>query len=97
MLNDDSGNRPKEPAPPPPAEQPDRAGPEPEPTPAAVRFRACRWSVRGDGPEHCSNPDVLPYAGRSGFNPEAWCLDCAFYKPRRKASKQRRDDDDYPY
>ena len=92
MRTDD--RRPREPA---PAEQPGRARPEPEPTPAVVRFRACRWSVQGDGPEYCSNPDVLPYAGKRGFNPEAWCLDCAFYKLRRKAPRRQRPEDDYPY
>ena len=99
MWIDDSGNRPKAPAPDWTEEQPARAGTavEPEPTPAENRFRTCRWSVREDGPEYCSNPDVLPYAGKGGFNPEAWCLDCALYKLRRKAPKRRRVDDDYPY
>jgi hypothetical protein len=30
---------------------------------------------------------VLPFAGRSGFVPEAWCPECAFYKVKRKATR----------
>ena len=69
---------------------------EPEPTPAETRFQSCRWSVADDGPPYCANPEVLPYAGKGGFNAESWCLDCALYKLRRKASKRRRRDD-FPY
>ncbi len=96
MWSDDSG-RPKEPAPARTEKQPARTTDEPEPTPAAARFQKCRWSVTEDEQEYCSNPDVLPYAGKGGFTPEAWCLDCALYKLRRKARKPRRVDDDYPY
>ena len=70
---------------------------EPEPTPAEARFRRCRWSVSEDVPAYCSNPEVLPYAGKGGFNAESWCPDCALYKVRRKAPKRRRLDDDYLY
>jgi hypothetical protein len=98
MSTDDS-SRPREPAPARTAEP--RTGTptaaEPEPTPAETRFGKCRWSVQEDEQEYCSNPDVLPYAGKSGFNPEAWCLDCTLYKLRRKAQKRRPVDDDYPY
>lgn len=109
MRIDDSGVRPEAPAPartlpesPAPArtlEEPDSTLPdaEPEPTPAETRFRSCRWSVTESGPEYCSNPEVLPYAGKGGFSAESWCLDCAFFKVRRKAPKRRRVDDDYPY
>jgi len=34
-------------------------------------------------------------AGTNSFDPEAWCLDCAFYKLRRTPKK--RDPDDYRY
>jgi hypothetical protein len=37
---------------------------------------------------------VLPIAGTS-FNPEAWCLDCTFYKLRRTPKK--RNPDEYRY
>ncbi len=63
------------------------------PTPAEARFQSCRWSVGEDGPAYCSNPEVLPYAGKGGFNAESWCPDCTLYKVRRKATKRRRDDD----
>lgn len=99
MRTDDSSDPPREPAPA-SATDPDARTPraaEPEPTPAEVRFRACRWSARAAGQEYCSNPEVLPYAGKGGFNAEAWCLDCTFYKLRRKAPKPRRPDDDYRY
>ena len=59
----------------------------PEPTPAEARFQSCR----------CSNPEVLPYAGKGGFNADSWCPDCALYKVRRKAPKRRQLDDDYLY
>ena len=95
MRIDDSSRRPEEPTPASTVESPAPA--EPEPTPAEARFGKCRWSVRDDGPEYCSNPEVLPYAGKGGFSPGAWCLDCALFKPRRKAPKRRRVDDDYPY
>jgi hypothetical protein len=34
-------------------------------------------------------------AGTVGFNPEAWCPDCTFYKLRRTPKK--RDPDEYRY
>lgn len=66
----------------------------PGPTSAAVtRFRSCRWHDQVEGAaEYCSHGEVLPYAGKNGFNAEAWCSDCAFFKVRRKV--RRRDDDD---
>lgn len=70
---------------------------EPEPTPAEARFQSCRWSVSESGPAYCLNPEVLPYAGKSGFNADSWCPDCALYKVRRKAPKRRQLDDDYLY
>ncbi len=53
-------------------------------SPAVERFRACRWRrPPEDGPECCTHRDVLPIAGASGFNPEAWCPDCEYFKARR--------------
>ena len=101
MRIDDSSSRPIDPPPASttvesPAPTPLTA--EPEPTPAEARFGTCRWSVTEAEQEYCSNPDVLPYAGKGGFKAEAWCLDCALHKLRRKAPKRRRiEDDDYPY
>ena len=38
---------------------------------------------------------MLPLAGTSGFDPQAWCPDCTFYKLRRTPKK--RSPDDYTY
>jgi hypothetical protein len=66
-------------------------------SPAVVRFRSCRWRVLEDEgiSAHCSHRDVLPFAGTSGFNPEAWCPDCEFYKLRRTPKKHRPQPDLY--
>ena len=80
--------------PPPPTPEP---VPEALPASAAVaRFKSCRWRrPPEDGPECCGHRDVLPMAGAAGFDPEAWCPDCAFYKLRRTPKK--RDPNDYRY
>jgi hypothetical protein len=63
---------------------------------AVARFKSCRWRrPPEDGPECCGHRDVLPIAGASGFDPEAWCPDCTFYKLRRTPKK--RSPDDYRY
>jgi hypothetical protein len=52
---------------------------------AVERFRSCRWRKPpedGDA-ECCTHRDVLPLTGTHGFDPEAWCGDCAFFKLRR--------------
>ncbi len=65
-------------------------------SPAVTRFKSCRWRRPPDeGPECCGHRDVLPIAGTSGFDPEAWCPDCTFYKLRRTPKK--RSPDDYRY
>lgn len=62
---------------------------------ATIKFKSCRWRrPPEDGPECCGHRDVLPIAGTS-FNPEAWCLDCAFFKLRRTPKK--RNPEDYRY
>jgi hypothetical protein len=67
------------------------------PTPALARFQSCRWQAKPDhATPYCSHRDVQPYAGTTGFNAEAWCPECEFYKLRRTARKPRRDDD-YDY
>ncbi|HJZ77418.1 MAG TPA: hypothetical protein VKE51_37060 [Vicinamibacterales bacterium] len=73
----------------------------PPPTPAAtqpvetpssaavIKFKSCRWRrPPEDGPECCGHRDVLPMAGATGFDPEAWCPDCTFYKLRRTPKKR---------
>lgn len=65
-------------------------------TAAQAKFKSCRWRRPPDeGPECCGHRDVLPIAGTSGFDPEAWCPDCTFYKLRRTPKK--RDPNDYRY
>ena len=65
-------------------EPPDRDGA------AAGRFESCRWRATQDsgGAAYCTHRDVLPYAGMNGFNPQAWCPDCAFFKMRRGTRKR---------
>jgi hypothetical protein len=63
---------------------------------AVARFKSCRWRrPPEEGPECCGHRDVLPMAGTSGFDPEAWCPDCTFYKLRRTPKK--REPQDYRY
>ena len=67
-----------------------------EASPAVARFKSCRWRrPPEEGPECCGHRDVLPMAGTSGFDPEAWCPDCTFYKLRRTPKK--REPQDYRY
>jgi hypothetical protein len=63
---------------------------------AVTKFKSCRWRrPPEDGPECCGHRDVLPMAGTSGFDAEAWCPDCTFYKLRRTPKK--RSAEDYRY
>ncbi len=54
------------------------------------RFQSCRWrkAAENGSPEHCGHRDVLPMAGTTGFNAEAWCGDCGYYKARRITRKR---------
>ena len=73
-----------------------QAQPTVEASPAVAKFKSCRWRrPPEEGPECCGHRDVLPIAGTSGFDPEAWCPDCSFYKLRRTPKK--RSPDDYRY
>jgi hypothetical protein len=63
---------------------------------AVLKFKSCRWRRPPDeGVECCGHRDVLPIAGTTGFDPEAWCPDCGFYKLRRTPKK--RSPDEYRY
>ena len=64
---------------------------------AVTKFRSCRWRKPAEDttPECCSHRDVLPITGANGFDPEAWCPSCTFYKLRRTPKK--RPIDDYRY
>jgi hypothetical protein len=65
-------------------------------SPAVIKFKSCRWRrPPEDGPECCGHRDVLPIAGTTGFDPQAWCPDCSFYKLRRTPKK--RSPDEYRY
>ena len=66
---------------------------------AFVRFRSCRWQQPKDETspsEFCTHREVKPYAGTTGFDADAWCPDCQYYKLRR-APKKRTPGDDYSY
>ena len=64
-------------------------------SPAAQRFKTCRWQQPSEGgsAEFCTHREVKPYAGTSTFDPEAWCGDCQYYKLRRVPKKRERTDD----
>lgn len=68
-------------------------------TPGTARFQSCRWRKAAENgvPEHCGHRDVLPMAGVTGFNPDAWCGDCVYYKARRVTRKREEEPprDDY--
>jgi hypothetical protein len=98
VISDDSQPPPESDGPTPDQQQEPEPTPEPEPSPAVTRFKACRWHAADEEQEYCSNRDVLPYAGKLAFTPEAWCPDCALYKLRRTPKKRPRpEDDDYGY
>ncbi len=65
---------------------------------AFVRFGSCRWQQPAeDGNQaFCTHREVKPYAGTTGFDADAWCPDCQYYKLRR-APKKREPRDDYSY
>ena len=63
---------------------------------AVTKFKSCRWRrPPEDGPECCGHRDVLPMAGTTGFDPQAWCPEYTFYKLRRTPKK--RSPEDYRY
>ena len=76
------------------------ASPQETPTtesPAFVKFRSCRWHQpkENGNAEFCTHREVKPYAGTSGFDADAWCPECQYYKLRRAPKK--RTPDDYSY
>ena len=68
-------------------------------SPAFARFKSCRWQQppEGGSAEFCTHREVKPYAGTTGFDPEAWCGDCQYYKLRRAPKKRDRSNDDWNY
>ena len=89
------GVAPAAPADAPAAPQDNPAAPE---SPAWGRFRSCRWHQpkENGNSEFCTHREVKPYAGTTGFDADAWCPDCQFYKVRR-SPKKRPANDDYRY
>jgi hypothetical protein len=65
---------------------------------AFVRFGSCRWQQPPeDGNQaFCTHREVKPYAGTTGFDADAWCPECQYYKLRR-APKKREPRDEYSY
>ena len=63
-----------------------------------VRFNSCRWQQPAEdgNPAFCTHREVKPYAGTAGFDADAWCPDCQYYKLRR-APKKRQPADEYSY
>jgi hypothetical protein len=63
-----------------------------------VRFNSCRWQQPADSGNaaFCTHREVKPYAGTTGFDADAWCPECQYYKLRR-APKKRSPGDDYSY
>jgi hypothetical protein len=83
------------------------ASPAPSPAPvtsdnpqsaAFVRFGSCRWQQPAEegNAAFCTHREVKPYAGTTGFDADAWCPDCQYYKLRR-APKKREPRDEYTY
>jgi len=71
---------------------PDRPG-----SAAAQRFQSCRWRRAAENgiPECCGHRDVLPLTGTNGFDAEAWCPECSYYKLRRTPKKRDYFEDRY--
>jgi hypothetical protein len=74
----------------PPGEAPSPA--QPAVSPAVERFQSCRWRAAPEAGEFCTHRDVLPFAGKEGFNCESWCPECGYYKLRRTPKKRERID-----
>ena len=65
---------------------------------AFVRFGSCRWQQPAENGHtaFCTHREVKPYAGTAGFDADAWCPDCQYYKLRR-APKKKDKTDEYSY
>jgi len=78
---------------------PATAAPAPEApaavSPAVERFKKCRWRAAPEDGAFCTHRDVLPFAGKEGFNAESWCPECSFFKLRRTPKK--REYNNYSY
>jgi hypothetical protein len=65
---------------------------------AFARFNSCRWQQPAEdgNAAFCTHREVKPYAGTTGFDADAWCPECQYYKLRR-APKKRTPGEDYTY
>ena len=65
---------------------------------AFVRFGSCRWQQppESGNTAFCTHREVKPYAGTAGFDPDAWCPECQYYKLRR-APKKKDKSEEYTY
>jgi len=65
---------------------------------AVVRFQSCRWMqpAESGNTAFCTHREVKPYAGTAGFDAEAWCPECQYYKLRR-TPKKRPPEDNFTY
>jgi hypothetical protein len=63
-----------------------------------ARFNSCRWQqpAENGNAAFCTHREVKPYAGTTGFDSDAWCPECQYYKLRR-APKKRSPSDEYSY
>jgi hypothetical protein len=102
MMNDEHPYAPAaDPAPDTTAPQPPRPeGPTGTPPPteasaAVLKFKSCRWRCEPDAGDFCTHRDVLPFAGKEGFNAESWCPECQYFKLRRTPKKRERVDYSY--
>ena len=68
-------------------------------SPAFAKFRSCRWQqpAENGNAEFCTHREVKPYAGTTGFDPDAWCTDCQHYKLRRVPKKRVPNEEYYRY
>lgn len=64
---------------------------------AGVRFRSCRWMQKEENgtAAFCTHREVKPYAGTAGFDADAWCPECQYYKLRR--APRKRSEEPYTY
>ena len=67
-------------------------------SPGLARFNSCRWQQPAENGQtaFCTHREVKPYAGTAGFDAEAWCPECQYFKLRR-APKKRVPGDEYSY
>ena len=68
-------------------------------SPAFAKFKSCRWQqpAENGNAEFCTHREVKPYAGTTGFDPDAWCTDCQLYKLRRVPKKRVPNEEYYRY